>query len=105
MHESSLVQLSAPSSSNPPFRAPATARAKANSATKRSFRPKQPVRRAPARRSPSPTNPEGPSHQVPPTPDPHESSASGGPSKETMAAAGASTCRLYKFMATPGLKK
>ncbi|MED6220243.1 hypothetical protein PIB30_043046 [Stylosanthes scabra] len=97
----SLGQVHVKNNSNPPFRAPA--KAKTTSATNRSFRPKQPVKRALERKSPSPTNPEGSPHQVPPPADPHDNSTSGGPSKETITAASAGTQRLFDERSARGV--
>ncbi|MED6159409.1 hypothetical protein PIB30_042105 [Stylosanthes scabra] len=74
-------------------------------ATRKSFRARQPVRKAAIRKSPPPTNLEVPSHPLLPSSLPHETDTAAGSTKETMIAASAGTQRLFKFMATPGLNK
>ncbi|MED6192693.1 hypothetical protein PIB30_012587 [Stylosanthes scabra] len=81
-----------------PFTPPA--RVKSNATTSTNFRPKQPIRRRAKRKNPRPSEPPS-SSQSEPQPKQHM----GGPSAETMAAAGVATQGIFRFMETPGLRK
>ncbi|MED6213521.1 hypothetical protein PIB30_094192 [Stylosanthes scabra] len=88
-----LHEFPAQGNAQVPFRSPR--RVNTGAGTSGKFRAKQPIKRPLTRSSPPPSEPPAPSQVV--------AQQFGGPSSETMVAAGVATQRLFKFIQTLGL--